>query len=109
MKQIKKSNTFEFVCVVARISLARARCYTPSRMSGQFSRLATLSHVLYDREVLELRQENERQRRLIEALEAKLEKKTNLQNATMRLMLLWTGNANRVAPEWTAVTEAPQY
>jgi len=78
---------------------------------GQFARLATLSHVLYDREVLELRQENERQRRLIEALEAKLEKKktyiSNLQNATMRLMLRWTGThlyANRVAPEWTVAT-----
>ena len=78
---------------------------------GQFARLATLSHVLYDREVLELRQENERQRRLIEALEAKLEKKktyiSNLQNATMRLMLRWTGSplyVNRVAPEWTVAT-----
>ena len=29
-------------------------------MSGQISRLATVAHILYDREVLELRQENER-------------------------------------------------
>ena len=35
---------------------------------GQFSRLATLSHVLYDREVLELRGENERLRKENDAL-----------------------------------------
>jgi hypothetical protein len=29
-------------------------------MSGQISRLVTVAHVLYDREVLELRHENER-------------------------------------------------
>jgi AmiR/NasT family two-component response regulator len=57
--------------------------------------------VLYDREVLELRGENERLRRELEALEAKLEKKTNLHNATMRLMLLWTGNAEDTHPRLT--------
>jgi phage shock protein A len=41
-------------------------------MSGQISRLTTVSHVLYDREVLELRQMNERLREEIEELKSKL-------------------------------------
>jgi hypothetical protein len=37
-------------------------------MSGQISRLTTVAHILYDREVLELRQENERLHRENERL-----------------------------------------
>ena len=50
-------------------------------MPGQLSRLATLSHVLYDREVLELRHENERLNKENEAL--------HQDNQELKLKLFW--------------------
>ena len=84
-----------------RAPLARHR---PSRMSGQISRLTTVSHVLYDREVLELRQMNARLREEIEQLKTKLAQRDSviaqLSNATIRLMFRWAHplQTNRVAP-----------
>ena len=50
-------------------------------MPGQISRLATVSHILYDREVLELRQENERLVREVERL--------NQENEAHKLKYFW--------------------
>ncbi len=50
-------------------------------MSGQISRLATVAHILYDREVLELRQENERLFRENEKLHE--------ENQAFKLKLFW--------------------
>ena len=50
-------------------------------MSGQISRLATVAHILYDREVLELRQENERLLRENEKLHEEIQE--------FKLKLFW--------------------
>ena len=68
------SNCFVVLCV--RIRRAPLNSDNKRRMSGQISRLAAVSHVLYEREVLELRGENARLRdendAVIEALKLKL-------------------------------------
>jgi hypothetical protein len=65
-------------------------------MSGQISRLTTVSHVLYDREVLELRQMNERLREEIEELKSKLAQRDSviaqLSITAIRLMCTLAGS-----------------
>jgi len=51
------SNCFVVLCV--RIRRAPLNSDNKRRMSGQISRLTTVSHVLYDKELLDLRRENE--------------------------------------------------
>ena len=73
--------------------------------AGQIARLTTVSHLLYDREVLELRQMNARLREEIEQLKTKLAQRDSiiaqLSTATVRLMFRWAHplQTNRVAPE----------